>query len=199
MTTRGSRGRLVRRAAPRAFLVAVALGASVALVGCTQAAPPAPPDTYGGLPSFLPKDSITSDSVLTGSVGRPALTTEGDAVTVELPAGGTVSATVVGPVVPGEGLPVQHETTTCTWTITLSGATRDVPLRTTEMTTLDQLGNVYRLAPVAGRPAPPAVLHRGATATFELRTVMKVGEGVFRWAPGGRSVVAQWDFVVEND
>jgi hypothetical protein len=187
------------RAAPRAFLVAALLGASVSLVGCSQAAPPAPPDTYGGLPSFLPKDPITSDSVLTGSVGRPALTTEGDAVKVELPAGGTVTATVVGPVVPGVGLPVRHETTTCTWTITLSGATRDVPLAATEMTTRDQLGNVYRLAPVAGKPTPPVVLRRGTTATFELRTVMKVGEGVFRWAPGGHAVVAQWDFVVEND
>jgi hypothetical protein len=136
---------------------------------------------------------------LTGSVKRPALTSEGDSVKVDLPSGGTVLATVTGPVVPGEGLPYQADYTTCTWTVTLSHATRDVDLDLSDLTTLDQLGTVYHPATVPGRPAPPAVLHPGQSTTFELRTGMKVGEGLLRWAPGGSKIVASWDFEVEND
>ena len=35
--------------------------------------------------------------------------------------------------------------------------------------------------------------------SFELRAVESVGEGLMRWAPDGRNIVARWDFVVEND
>jgi hypothetical protein len=196
--SQGSLGRLVTRAAPWASLAVVALTVPLALSGCTSAAPSAP-DTYGGLPSYLPKAPVGTDDVLTGSVKRPALTSEGDSVKVELPGGGTVLATVTGPVVPGEGLPYQADYTTCTWTVKLSDASRDVPLRLSDITTLDQLGTVYHPAVVAGQPSPPALLHPGQSTTFEVRTGMKVGEGLLRWAPGGSKIVAQWDFEVEND
>ncbi|MCU1529414.1 MAG: hypothetical protein JWP75_3177 [Frondihabitans sp.] len=194
----GSLGRLVTRAAPWASLAVVALAVPLALSGCTSAQPTVV-DTYGGLPSYLPKAPVGTDDVLTGSVKRPALTSEGDSVKVELPGGGTVLATVTGPVVPGEGLPYQANYTTCTWTVKLSDATRNVLIRLSDLTTLDQLGAVYHPTTVPGQAAPPAVLHPGQSTTFELRTGMKVGEGLLRWAPGGSKIVAEWDFEVEND
>lgn len=106
---------------------------------------------------------------------------------------------VSGPMVPGEGLPYQSRTTTCTWTVTLSGATKNVPISIPDFSTLDHLGAVYHVALVAGQPAPPAVLAPGRTVTFELRAVMPTGEGLMRWAPSGQQIVASWDFEVEND
>lgn len=196
--TARSRGRLARRVGLRAVAGTVAILVPLALAGCSQAAPKVE-DTYGGLPSYLPTAKAGTDGELVGSVTHPALTSEGDTVKVALPGGGTVRMTVTGPVVPGEGLPEQADFTTCTWTLKLDDATRAVPVRLSDLTTLDQLGNVYRLNAVPGEKAPPTELEPGSSTTFELRTNMKVGEGLLRWAPGGSKIVASWDFEVEND
>ncbi len=188
------------RAVPLAAAVLGAVALAGALVGCSSHAEPKhAEDTYGGMPAYLAGIPSTTDEVLDGSAARPALTSEGDAVRVHLHGGATVLATVTGPVVPGEGLPQQGETTTCTWTVSLRDASGSVPVSLTDLTTTDQLGNVYRLSPVAGGGTPPRTLAAGQRATFEVRTVMKVGEGVLRWAPGGGQTVAEWDFEVEND
>ncbi len=163
----------------------------------TEAAPPAD-QSYGGLPSFLPKPSFTPDSVLTGTAARPALTTEGDGVRVGLPRA-SVLATVTGPEVPGEGLPFQTNATTCTWTVTLTAASAPVPIVIADFTTLDHEGRVYHPTVVPGSPVPPATVTPGHPVTFELRTVMEVGEGLLRWAPVDKKIVASWDFEVEND
>ncbi|MGN8049186.1 hypothetical protein ACTJKO_05810 [Curtobacterium sp. 22159] len=196
-----------RRLARAAAWSAAAAGAVVlvtALAGCTAAGhasgeQPTGANTYGGLPSYLATIPSTTDELLDGTVAHPALTSEGDTVRVHLAGGTTVLATVTGPVVPGEGLPHQGETTTCTWTVELRKATGTVPVSLDDMTTTDQLGNVYRLRPVAGHAAPPSSIGPGQRATFELRTVMKVGEGILRWAPDGEHPAAVWDFEVEND
>jgi hypothetical protein len=154
--------------------------------------------TYGALPSYLPHSTLHPDSTLVGSANRPALTSEGDSVRVRLP-GGSVLASVAGPVVPGEGLPYQVTATTATWTVTLRDATRPIPVSRSAFSTIDSLGKVYRLSFVPGQPRPPTVLRRGRSARFELRAVMAVGEGMLRWAPRHRDLVATWDFVVEND
>lgn len=204
----GSQGRLATRAGLWAVCGAALLVLPLALSGCSQAAP-APKNTYGSLPAYLKDiqskaDAAGSDATLTGTAEKPALTSEGDAVSVELPGGGSVLMTVTGPVVPGEGLPYQTASTTCTWTITLTKATRTVPILLTDMSTIDQLGTVYRLGPVPHEAAPPASIAPGETKTFEVRARMKVGEGLFRWAPGATAktnerILAEWDFQVEND
>jgi hypothetical protein len=172
--------------------------AAFALSGCGSSATPSASASYGGLPSFLPTSAVQPDSVLTGTVDNPALTTEGDSVKVQL-ASGSVLATVTGPEVPGEGLPMQTPATTCTWTVTLTGATASVPITIADFTSLDHLGVVYHPTLVTGQPKPPAVLAVGRSITFELRAVMTVGEGLMRWAPEQSKVVASWDFEVEND
>ena len=197
-------GRRLPRVAARSAALAGTVVLAVTLAACSATGhasdeQPTDANTYGGLPSYLATIPSTTDEVLDGSAAHPALTSEGDTVRVHLTDGTTVLATVTGPVVPGEGLPHQGETTTCTWTVELRSATGTVPVSLADLTTTDQLGNVYRLAPVPGRPAPPSTVAAGQRVTFELRTVMKVGEGVLRWAPDGRHPSAEWDFEVEND
>jgi hypothetical protein len=136
--------------------------------------------------------------MLAASAARPALTTEGDSVRVQQPAGSVVTA-VTGPEVPGEGLPYQTTATTCTWTVTMTGATATLPLDIAGFSTLDHLGTVYHPTLVPGQAAPPATVAPGQTISFELRAVMRTGEGLMRWAPTGSTVLASWDFEVETD
>ena len=136
--------------------------------------------------------------MLTGTAQRPAVTSQGNGVRART-SRWSVLVTVTGPQVPGEGLPYEAPTTTCTWVVTMSEATAPVPISTADFTSLDEDGTVYRTAFVPGQPKPPAVLRPGQKASFELRAVEAVGEGLMRWAPNGHNIVAKWDFVVEND
>lgn len=185
-------GRFRSRPARSVTLTAVLL----LLAGCSSPPPPAEP-TYGDLPTFLGSATAQVDTMLTGTTARPALSAQGEEVQVEL-AGGEVLVNVVGPEVPGEGLPKVTETTTCTWTVTLSGANARIPLSISDFSSRDHLGTTYRPALVPGQPAPPAQVLPGQRVTFELRAVMRTGEGLMTFSPGGKPVAA-WDFVVEND
>jgi hypothetical protein len=182
-----------------ALLSRAAAGAlTVVMIFVAAACGASASDRYGPLPKFLPASSLRPDSVLTGTTARPALTSEGDEVRVELP-GATVLAQVTGPQVPGEGLPYQARATTCTWTITLTDRTAPVRVRLRDFTSIDNLGTIYHPSFVIGQPHPPATLRPGRSTTFELRAVMLTGEGLMRWAPDGGKIVAEWDFEVEND
>lgn len=203
----GPTGRRRAWRCPRGAALGAGLGVAFMLTGCGgsgvpvtphASASPSPADSYGALPSYLPTSSTQADSVLTGTAARPALTTEGDSVKVQTPQG-TVLASVTGPEVPGEGLPYQSPATACTWTITLSHASAPIPITIADFTALDHLGNVYHPDLVAGQPKPAPTLPPDRTVTFELRTRMMVGEGLMRWAPGRQTILASWDFEVEND
>ena len=152
-----------------------------------------------GYPSYLPRGTLDyqTDHAIVGTASRPALTSQGDAVRVVTPRWSAL-AVVSGPLVPGEGLPYQTPATTCTWTVTLSDATAPVPISATDFNAVNAEGFVYRPSLVPGR-RPPSVLEPGRTVTFQLRAVAAVGEGLMRWAPFGRRIVAKWDYVVEND
>lgn len=176
-----------RRAA--AALAAVAGGAGL-LVGCGSSK----------YPAFLPEKTlhVHDDTILTGTAARPALTSQGLPVEVVTPRW-RVRAVVTGPLVPGEGLPVVQPATYCTWTVTLSAATADVPLSIADFRPVDFVGETYRLSLVPGEAAPPSVLHPKQTITFQVRAFEAAGEGLMQWAPDGHHVLAKWDFVVEND
>jgi hypothetical protein len=175
-----------------------AVGVALLLLSSCSATPAPAEPTYGDLPTFLGSATAQVDTVLTGTTARPALSAQGEAVRAQW--GGTaVLINVVGPDVPGEGLPKVTETTTCTWTVTLSGATAPIALSVGDFSSRDHLGTTYRPTLVAGQPALPARLLPGQQVSFELRAIMRTGEGLMTFSPGGRQPVAAWDFVVEND
>jgi len=170
----------------------------MSVAGCTSSTP-APKETYGGWPSFLPSPTRAVNQMLPGSQASPALISQGGTVQAELPDGGTVLVTITGPEVPGQGLPEPPPTTTCTWTVVFSDGTVDVPLDLADFAAQDSYGIVYRPQFVPDRPTPPATLPAGQSVSFELRTIMPTGEGAIQWAPDGKMPVATWDFIVEND
>ncbi len=185
------------RAAASAAVTVVVVASGALLTGCGSSS------HHNGLigyPSYLPKYTLNDPGAqpLVGTASRPALTNQGQAVRVETPRW-SVLAVVSGPQVPGEGLPYQAPTTTCTWTVTLSQATGPVPISVADFDSIDNFGNVYRPYLVPGQPAPPGVLRPNQRVSFDLRAGEAVGEGLMRWAPNGSQIVAKWDFVVEND
>jgi hypothetical protein len=150
--------------------------------------------------SSLPKSVLDPgvDATLVGTISRPALQTEGLGVEVET-AHFDVLVTVSGPVVPGEGLPVQPSATTCTWTVKMTDATGEVPIALADFHSVDHLGSVFLMGLVPGEHPLPKVLLPHHSLTFELRAYELVGEGVMQWAPDHRHVLANWDYTVEND
>jgi hypothetical protein len=159
-----------------------------------------PGKTTGTYPAFLPKKTLQPDvdAALIGTEARPALQVEGLPIEVRTKAF-DVRVTVSGPIVPGEGLPEQPAATTCTWTVTMTDATADVPIRVADFHSVDHLGSVFLMGLVPGAHAPPAVLHRGQRVTFQLRAYELTGEGMMQWAPDHTHVVGDWDYTVEND
>ena len=190
----------IPRSAPLAALLLALAGCSAASASSAGHHASSASSATGGYPTYLPSSTLNyhSDTVLTGTVQRPALTSQGDGVEVKTPRW-SVLVTVTGPEVPGEGLPYQAPATTCTWIVTMSGATGPVPVSASDFSSIDDEGNLYRPALVAGQPKPPPVLRPGQKVSFELRAVEATGEGLMRWAPDARNIVAKWDFVVEND
>jgi hypothetical protein len=150
------------------------------------------------MPTYLPSNTLHNDSALDATLASPAVTSQGDSVNAHL-ANGTVTVTVAGPEVPGEGLPYEAPTSTCTWKVTFTDATADIALTAASFTAIDHLGAVYKPTLVAGQARLPVVVHPGATVTFELRARMITGEGFMRWAPDGTHIIASWDFEVETD
>lgn len=179
------------------MLAALAVGLNATLGGKS-----APREKSGlvGYPAFLPKDTlhVRSDAVLVGTESRPALTSEGDTVNV-ITRRWSVDAIVTGPEVPGEGLPYQAPVTTCTWTVTMWNANAPVPISVADFDSIDVAGEVFHPYLVSGQPRPPRLLEPGRKVTFELRAGEPVGEGLMRWAPNGDHIVAEWDFIIEND
>jgi len=93
-----------------------------------QLNPPSP--VGGGLPSWLPRAKVPVGRVLTAGETRPALTIQGESVSVHL-GGGTLLATAAGPTVPERGgVPVPS--TSPPLVLTLAKATG--PYRSTRAT-----------------------------------------------------------------
>jgi hypothetical protein len=190
--TLGSNSRTRGRAiGPGLGVLVLATLSALVLSGC---------GTASSYPSFLPKKTLAPsvDQALTGTMAKPALQVEGLPVDVRTGAY-HVRVTVSGPIVPGEGLPYQVNATTCTWTVTMSDASADVPVSVADFHSVDHLGAVFLMGLVPGERALPKVLRPGQTITFQLRAYELVGEGMMQWAPDHRHVVADWDYTVEND
>ncbi len=164
-------------------------------VASTAPAPAIVHYPYGGLPSWLPQTSPTTNKVLVASPAHPQLGIEGDVVKVALLTG-TTWATMTGPQVPPFVAPPPPYTT-CTLTIALRSTSGDVPLRAQDFAIIDGNGTRYFPATFVGGQRSVTVASDVAVSV-RVREFMAIGSGSIRWAPAGHPVVT-WEFTVEND
>jgi hypothetical protein len=75
--------------------------------------------------------------------------------------------------------------------VTLSHATATVPISLADFDSIDHLGHIYRMKGVAVQPPVPTSISKGHKVTFEMRAYETVGEGIMRWAPIDRKIVAE--------
>jgi len=156
--------------------------------------------TYAGnAVKWLPRQEqgLSADHIVRGTYANPGLTISGDEVRVQTPTF-SAFAEVTGPLVPGEGFTYQPRYVTSTWTLHIWNVTGHLPLALADFDTIDHVSAEYHLQVVSGS-AIPAALSTGQQASFQVRTVMPIGEGLLRWAPNGNNIIAKWDFQVEND
>lgn len=197
-----------RRAAVGICCVVMA-AVAVALVsehGASSAAPahsPAPAARsaakYGGLPSWLPKAKVRVGRVLQASAALPALSIEGEEVSVSL-MGGRVLATAVGPEVPEEGRYPVPLVTPCAFIVTFADASRTMPLSSSSFFFVDEQGRVHRPKVTALHGgAPPARIAPGHTVSVMLHDILPTGNGSLGWAPQGGHAIVTWDYSVEID
>jgi hypothetical protein len=155
---------------------------------------------YGGLPSWLPKPGRHVRRMLAGSPGHPALSIQGEPISVQLAGGGSVIATAVGPEVPEEGRFPVPRTSPVTFVVTFARASGDVPLSVASFLLVDGLGDVHHPAVTTMRGGtPPSRLTAGKPVSLKLRDVLPTGEGAIEWKPGSGRPLAGWDFTVEID
>lgn len=174
-------------------------GAASAAASHSPAGAASSPAKYGGLPSWLPKPKVRVRRLLTATPAHPALSIQGETVSVDL-SGGHVLATVAGPEVPEEGHFPVPATSPCTFILTLASASGTVPLRAADFTFVDDHGGVHhpRLSELHGGPVPSAA-PPGRTVSLKLYDVLPTGDGGLEWAPDGGRPLVGWDYTVEID
>jgi hypothetical protein len=204
----GSRRAVVILACSAALLVAVVL--AVVLGGGKSAGTQLPRGTaigtphattakYGGLPAWLPKSKTPVGQVLHASRAHPALSIQGEAISVDL-GDAHVLATAAGPSVPEEGKAPVPETSPCTFVVTFAHAHGVVPISAASFAFVDERGHVRHPHVTAmDGGAPPRQVAPGQTVSLTVKDVLPTGDGALMWAPGGGRPIASWDFVVEID
>jgi hypothetical protein len=156
-------------------------------------------DTYGGLPSWLPKAKVAVGRILQASAGHPVLAIQGDAVAVRLRTG-RATVTTVGPEVPEQGRFPVPATTPCRFDVSFAAGRGAVPLHSASFTIVDELGHLHRpRITLRGGGPVPAQLPQGRIVTLTVSAVLPTGGGRLRWAPEGSRPLAAWDFDVEID
>jgi hypothetical protein len=154
---------------------------------------------YGHIPGWLPKTPVAVGRVVNASAGQPWLAVQGDTVSVHL-THGHVLATTVGPAVPREGQFPVPATSPCAFAIALAAASGVVPLSSSAVTIIDELGHLHHpRVTLAGGAALPSRIPPGTPITLTVKAVLPTGNGRLRWAPSGASPIVSWDFEVEID
>ena len=154
---------------------------------------------YGGLPAWLPKSKTPVGRVLHASHAHPALSIQGEAISVDL-GSARVLATAAGPSVPEEGKTPVPETSPCTFIVTFAHVHGVVPLSAASFAFIDEQGHVRHPHVTAmDGGAPPSHVASGQTVSLTVKDVLPTGDGALMWTPGGGRPIASWDFDVEID
>ncbi|HEY2216068.1 MAG TPA: hypothetical protein VGH21_01145 [Solirubrobacteraceae bacterium] len=187
-----------------AVVLAVVLGRSGASAGTHEhgtaiGTPHASTAKYGGLPAWLPKSKAPVGRVLRASHAHPALSIQGEAISVDL-GDARVLATAAGPSVPEEGKTPVPETSPCTFILTFARAHGVVPISAKAFAFVDEQGHVRHPHVTAmDGGAPPSHVAPGQTVSLTVKDVLPTGDGALMWTPGGGRPIASWDFDVEID
>ena len=155
---------------------------------------------YGSIPAYLRnKQAAPANQLLSATAAHPAIAIQGVSVVLHL-AHGRALATAVGPEVPDriQGSADLH--TPATWDLTFANVHGTVPISPSLFTITDEQGMLLlpHLSIVGGRSLPK-IVPAGRPFTLRLTTVVSVGDGKLRYAPGGGPWLAEWDFDVETD
>ncbi len=154
---------------------------------------------YGGLPAWLPKSKTPVGRVLHASHAHPALSIQGEAISVDL-GDAHVLATAAGPSVPEEGKTPVPETSPCTFVVTFAHAQGTVPISAASFAFIDEQGHVRHPHVTAmDGGAPPSRISPGQTVSLTVKDVLPTGDGALMWTPSGKRPIASWDFDVEID
>jgi len=175
---------------------AAILAGLVVLCGCSAGGtPPTSEDTgIGAWPTFLPSPSAAG--IARGSVDSPAMSYSGSPVIVTT-GDGEVRMDVAGPSYPSD-TKVGADHVACTFTVTFSGASAAVSLKTARFDVLDHSGVVHTLTMLPGSSIP-ATVSPGQSVVVKLQTTLPSGEGLLRFYPTGPAAAAGWDYVAETD
>jgi hypothetical protein len=194
---RSPRSRRTRSAL--AVVAVVAAAVVVVVILTTEGGGAKPAAKYGGLPSWLPKTTARTDHLVTATAAHPKLAVEGDTVRVAL-AHGQADTTIVGPQVPEEGKFPVPATSRCSFTVTLTRVSGDVPLRAGDFTILAENSHLYHplVSGPHGEPVP-SVVKPGQTVMLTIEAVLPTGGGQVRWKPQSGPPISSWDFDVEID
>jgi hypothetical protein len=178
------------------FLVAAFVVVLVVKIGTiAPGASAASNQTYGGLPSWLPKSTVPVSSVLNASPTHPQLGIEGNTMRVTLH-GSVILVTMSGPTVPPFTTP-PPPVTAATVLLTFVPESGRVPIRANDFSLLDGHGITLRPQSFVGGQSTLAP-SSGQPVSLQITEVMAVGAGSIEWSPGG-TAVAEWEFTVEND
>lgn len=188
-----------RRVALAALVSAAVVLGTVAVLAGHGAAKASSRARYGGLPSWLPKESVPVGRIVQASTAHPVLAIEGDTVAVRLP-GASSYATAVGPSVPETGKFPVPRTSPCTFIVTFARTAGVAPIRPADFTITDEQGRLHhpKVTALHGG-APPSRITPGGPVSLEIYAVLPTGSGSLNWAPASRRPIVSWDFDVEID
>jgi len=152
-------------------------------------------NTYGALPSWLPKATVKTGRVVASSTSHPWVALEGDVVVVHV---GTAHAatSIVGPRVPREGQFPLPKTTPAAFTMTLRDASGPMTVNTRQVVIFDERG--HRHWPVVVGPAV-RVVTPGHPLTIAMHAVIPSGPGEIVWMTASGSPIVSYEFVAEID
>jgi hypothetical protein len=152
-------------------------------------------DTYGTLPSWLPKATTKTGRVVEASATHPWVGVEGDVVVVHV--GAIHAATsIVGPRVPHEGQFPLPKTTPASFTMTVRDANGPIVLDTRRLVIFDERGR--RHWPQVAGPARRVVTPT-RPLTLHISTILPPGPGEVVWMTPAGSPIVSYEFVAEID
>jgi hypothetical protein len=165
---------------------------------------PVPKALKPGSPSFIPRDTVAVNRIVTATRSHPQLAIAGDSVVLDVASGHTL-ARMNGPLYNNKYVGTNDPTVPAQFQLTFTKTHGTIPLAPDDFTILDQLGNnIVPTIRVQGGGALPKQLDSGQPLTLIMSTIIAAGDGSIVYNPTGivkpgHKPLVGWDFIVEDD